>query len=91
MFTDLQLKRRFIQSEDLIRWQLGAITQFEQDLVDVQESLFLLGYMTGGLPCRGPEVLSIRYRNTINRGLYNIGVEDRLMFFAPRTHKNYRQ
>lgn len=67
------------------------MTQFEQDLVDVQESLFLLGYMTGGLLCRGPEVLSIKHRNTMNGGARNIGVKDRLMFFAPRTYKNYRQ
>ena len=35
MFTEPQLKRRFIRSEDLIQWQSGAITQFKQDLVDI--------------------------------------------------------
>ena len=47
--------------------------------------------MSGGPPSRGPEILSIRHRNTFNGGLRNIGIENGMMFFAPRTHKNYMQ
>ena len=85
MFTEPRLKRRFIRREDPIQWRSDAMTEFEQHLVSVQEGLFFCGHLTGGPPGRGPEVLSIRHRNTANGGLRNIGIEDGLMFFVPRT------
>ena len=89
IFTKLQLKRRFIQSKDPIQQQSGAITQFKQDLVDIQELIVLLSQITGGLLQQVPKLFSIRYWNTVNRGLQNIRIEGRLVFFVLQTHKNY--
>jgi hypothetical protein len=50
IFTEPRLKRRFIRGEEPIQWQSGAMTQFEQDLVNVQESLLFCCHMTGGPP-----------------------------------------
>jgi superfamily II DNA or RNA helicase len=91
IFQEPGLKRRFVQSEDPVRWRQQAIEQFEHHLVHVQELLLFCCHFTGGPPSRGPEILSVRHRNTRNGGLRNIGVENGLMFFAPRTHKNYMQ
>lgn len=65
--------------------------QFERDLIKVQAGLLFCMHITSRPPSRGPEILSIRHRNTWSSGLRNIGVEDGLMFFALRTHKNIKQ
>jgi superfamily II DNA helicase RecQ len=91
IFQDPQLKRRFVQSEEPIRWRRTAMEEFEQHLVNVQELLLFICHFTGGPPSRGPEILSVRHRNTANGGLRNIGIENGLMFFTPRTHKNFMQ
>jgi len=35
--------------------------------------------------------LSIRHRNTASGGIRNVGVENELTFYVPKTHKNYMQ
>ena len=65
--------------------------QFEQYLVYIQEGILVCCYISSGLPSRGPEILSIRHRNTFNSRLRNISIENGIMFFAPRTYKNYIQ
>jgi hypothetical protein len=88
---DPDLKRQFVQSTDPIRWQQRRIKKFERDLVRLQELVLFGGHFSGGQPSRVPEILSIRHRNTSNGGIRNIGVEQGMMFYAPRTHKNYMQ
>ena len=51
--------------------------------------MVLLGQITGGPLQQVPELFSIRHWNTMNGGLWNIGVEGRLVFFVPWTYKNY--
>jgi hypothetical protein len=84
-------KRQFVQSMDPIQWRERRITEFERKLVQFQELLLFCCHFTGGQPSRAPEILSVRHRNTSNGGIRNIGVEHGLMFYAPRTHKNYMQ
>ncbi len=91
IFQDRRLKKLFVQSEEPIQWRREAIEKFEQHLVNAQERLLFICHFTGGSPSQALEILSVRYRNTANRGLRNIGVENGLMFFALRTHKNWMQ
>ena len=91
MFKEPGLKQRFVRGEEPVQWRQAAMEQFEQHLVHVQEGILVCCHMSGGPPSRGPEILSIRHRNTFNGGLRNIGIENGMMFFAPRTHKNYMQ
>ena len=91
IFQDRRLKKQFVQCEEPIQWRQEAMEKFEQHLVNVQEGLLFVCHFTGGPPSRAPEILSVRHRNTANGGLRNIGVENGLMFFAPRTHKNWMQ
>jgi hypothetical protein len=65
--------------------------QYEQHLVRFQEQLLFCCHFSGGQPSRAPEILSIRHRNTANGGIRNVGVENGLMFYVPKTHKNYMQ
>jgi superfamily II DNA helicase RecQ len=91
IFEDRGLRREFVQREEPVQWRRDAMERFEQHLVNVQEGLLFVSHFTGGPPSRFPEISSIRYRNTSNGGLRNIGIENGLMFFAPRTSKNYLQ
>ncbi|KFZ24703.1 hypothetical protein V502_00818, partial [Pseudogymnoascus sp. VKM F-4520 (FW-2644)] len=84
-------KQQFVQSMEPIRWRQRKITDFERNLVQFQELLLFCCHFTGGQPSWAPEILSVRHWNTSNRGIRNIGVEHRLIFYAPRTHKNYMQ
>jgi len=84
-----RLKRRFVQSVDPIQWRRGATEQFVEHLVKFQELLLFACHFSGGPPPRAPEILSIRHRNTFNGGLRNIGVDDGLLYYAPRTSKGF--
>lgn len=84
-------KRQFVQSMEPIRWRQRKVADFERNLVRFQELLLFCCHFGGGQPSRAPEILSVRHRNTSNGGIRNIGVEHGLIFYAPRTHKNYMQ
>ncbi|KFY04739.1 hypothetical protein O988_00564 [Pseudogymnoascus sp. VKM F-3808] len=60
------LKRQFVKSTDPIRWRQRRIMKFERDLVRLQELMLFGWHFTGGQPCRGPSILSVRHRNTGN-------------------------
>lgn len=91
IFQDRRLQRKFVRNDEPIQWRQDAMEEFEQHLVNVQEGLLFICHFAGGPPSRSPEILSVRHRNTANGGLRNIGVENGLMFFAPKTSKNYLQ
>ena len=84
-----RLKSRFVSSIEPIRWRRNGMERFEQHLVHFQELLLFCCHFTGGQPSRAPEILSVRHRNSPGGGIRNIGVENGLMFYVPKTHKNY--
>jgi hypothetical protein len=51
--------------------------------------LLVLMHMTGGQPARGPEILSVRHRNTVQGGHRNLFIEDGMVVFVTRYHKGY--
>src|SRR2546423_4436919 len=65
--------------------------EFEKRLVQFQKLLLFCCHFTRGQPSQAPEILSVRHQNTSNGGICNIGVEHGLMFYTPKTHKNYMQ
>lgn len=58
-------------------------------IVEFREKLAVLMYIAGGQLVRGPEILSIRYSNTVNGGYRNIFIEDGMVVFATRYYKGY--
>jgi hypothetical protein len=54
-----------------------------------RENLLILIYITGGQPAREPEILSIRYNNTVRGEYRNIFIEDGIVVFITRYHKGY--
>ncbi|KAI6816361.1 hypothetical protein KC342_g15508 [Hortaea werneckii] len=51
--------------------------------------LLALMHMSGGQAARGPEILSIRRRNTVQGGHRNLFVEDGMVVVVTRYHKGY--
>ena len=49
----------------------------------------MLIHISAGQPARGPELLSIRHRNTRNGGRRNIFIEDGQVVFVTAYHKGY--
>lgn len=54
-----------------------------------RSKLLVLMHMTGGQPARGPEILSVRHRNTVQGGHRNLFIEDGMVVFVTRYHKGY--
>ena len=46
-------------------------------------------YIVGGQPARAPEIISIRHRNTTNRGIRNIFIDRGLVLFVTAYYKGY--
>src|SRR5258706_2721059 len=82
------LREQYVESIKPLRWR-GVMKQYERHLVYFQELLLVLCHLTGGMPSRAPEILSVRHRNTASGGFRNIVVEDGLIAYVPRTGKNY--
>ncbi|KAI7459296.1 hypothetical protein KC367_g9080 [Hortaea werneckii] len=61
----------------------------ERFVVAFRGKLLALMHMTGGQPARGPEILSIRHRNTVQGGHRNLFIEDGTVVFVTRYHKGY--
>jgi RecQ family ATP-dependent DNA helicase len=55
----------------------------------MKEYLLVLKHLTGGGPARGPEILSIRYQNTVHGGIRNQMIDQGLISFMTAYHKGY--
>lgn len=56
---------------------------------EFREKLLVLMHICGGQPARGPEILSIRHRNTMSGEYRDIFIENGLIVFVTRYHKGY--
>jgi hypothetical protein len=55
----------------------------------MKEYLLVLKHLTGRGPARGPEILSIRYQNTVHGGIRNQMIDQGLISFMTAYHKGY--
>jgi hypothetical protein len=46
-------------------------------------------HMTGGQLAHSPEILSVRHRNTVQGSHRNLFIEDGMVVFVTRYHKDY--
>ena len=58
-------------------------------VVEFRQRLLILMHISGGQPARGPEILSIRYRNSSKGEYRNIFIKDGSVVFMTRYHKGY--
>jgi hypothetical protein len=86
--TERLLQQLFIQPREG-RFSINSIKRFIGFVAEFREKLAVLIYITGGAPARGPELLSIRHRNTAAGGHRNVFIEDRLVVLVTRYHKGF--
>jgi hypothetical protein len=86
--TERPLQQRFIDT-DHQRFRIDGIQRFFEFVADFKEKLAVLVHITAGQPARGPELLSIRHRNTAAGGQRNVLIEDGLVAFVTRYHKGF--
>lgn len=81
------LRKRLIESDGR-GFRMRAIDRFFVDVSRFREQLAVLVHVTAGQPSRGPELMSIRHRNS-EREYRNIFIEDGMVVFVSRYHKGF--
>jgi hypothetical protein len=62
-------------------WDRSEIKTYMAQVARFRENILVLMYITGGQPARRPEILSIRYSNTMKGEHRNIFIKDQLVMF----------
>jgi len=86
--TERPLQQLFIHADEG-RCSIDGIQRFFGFVADFKEKLAVLVHITSGQPARGPELLSIRHRNTAAGGQRNVFIEDGLVALVTRYHKGF--
>ncbi|KAJ5202161.1 uncharacterized protein N7498_006824 [Penicillium cinerascens] len=86
--TERLLQQLFIHADEG-RFSIDGIKRFFGFVADFKEKLAVISHITNGQPARGPELLSIRHRNTAAGGQRNVFIEDGLVALVTRYHKGF--
>ena len=86
---DDALRRRFIEDGQVLKWKKAGIRAYIDQVVAYRERSLPLLHMTGGSAARAPEILSIRYKNSIKGEHRNVFIEDGMVVLVTRYHKGY--
>ncbi|KAI6957743.1 hypothetical protein KC332_g17517 [Hortaea werneckii] len=87
--TRSDLSERFVRPGMSSGIDQERMRDWFRQVVAFRGKLLALMHMTGGQPARGPEILSIRHRNTVQGGHRNLFIEDGTVVFVTRYHKGY--
>ncbi|KAF5487470.1 hypothetical protein CGCS363_v013910 [Colletotrichum siamense] len=71
-------------------FQPSAVQEFGRTFERLRERLWMLLHMLGGQPARASELAGLRTVNTVNGGVRNIMVHDKMLCFITAYHKGYR-
>jgi len=80
MYKEEQVRKQFINAGRKLKKK--AIAAYKRHIERFQELLWVLMYLCGGQPARAPELLGIRWKNTVNGGVRNIFIEEGLVAFV---------
>lgn len=81
------LRQRFVQPDGQ-GFRMHAIDRLFRVVSQFRERLAVAIHISAGQPSRGPELMSIRHRNS-ERERRNIFIEDRMVVFVSRYHKGF--
>jgi superfamily II DNA helicase RecQ/uncharacterized C2H2 Zn-finger protein len=71
-------------------YRTEAVRAYQQLIERFQEKMLMIFHIVGGQPPRAPEIIGMRYCNTINGGMRNIFIHKGMVCFMAAYHKNYR-
>jgi superfamily II DNA helicase RecQ len=83
------LRRRFVRPGSTSGIDRARVGDWMRQVAAFRGKLLVLMHMTGGQPARGPEILSVRHRNTAQGGHRNLFIEDGMVVFVTRYHKGF--
>ena len=72
-------------------WNLNRLSRFFRNISEFKKELLVLFYILKGGPPRSPELLSIRYKNSIIGGPRNLFFENGFFTFSTGYYKNYNK
>lgn len=71
-------------------YRTEAVRAYRELIEQFQEKMLMIFHIVGGQPPRAPEIIGMRYCNTINGGIRNIFIHKGMVCFVAAYHKNYR-
>ena len=86
-FVDVQATNPSVPGGLGVAWKARAVEKYEKAMQVFREHLLVLVHMTGGLPARGTEVVTVQYMNSPNGESRGIFIEDGLMVYVTMYHK----
>jgi hypothetical protein len=81
---DTSVRSQFMKSGSQSGVDRQAVERYMDRVVEFRENLAVLMHISGGQPTRGPELLSVRHRNTVQGGHRNVFVKDGMVVFVFR-------
>lgn len=86
-FVDVQATDPSVPGGLGVAWKAKAVRRYEKAMRVFREHLLVLVHMTGGLPARGTEVVTVQYMNSPNGESRGIFIKDRLMVYVTIYYK----
>jgi len=87
--TSPDLASRFSLPGPGLTWNTRKLSDWISTIQLFLEKLLLLFHLGGGQPSRAPEILSIRFSNSIETGNRSIYLENGFVYFVTYYHKGY--
>ena len=84
------MQEEFVRSQnDGLQWNRAEVERYMGQVVEFREKLLVLMHIIDGQPARASEILSVRHCNTTRGEHRNVYIENELVVFVTRGHKEY--
>jgi len=90
-FVDVQATRAALAAGGAVVWSQGRVKAYGKAMKEARSQLAALVHMTGGAPPRGSELVTVKHSNTANGDSRGVFIEDGLVVFVTKYHKNVGQ
>jgi uncharacterized C2H2 Zn-finger protein len=90
-FVDMEATRAALATGGGVVWLQGRVKAYSKAMKEARSKLAALVHMTGGAPPRGTELVTVKHSNTANGDSRGISIEDGLVVFVTKYHKNVGQ
>jgi superfamily II DNA helicase RecQ len=88
IFIDVAASREAIAGGQGPVWRAEAVARYRRAMKTTRRDLAALVHMTGGLPARASELITIQFMNSANGDGRGVFIEDGLVVFVTAYHKN---
>lgn len=87
-FVDVAASREAIAVGKPPVWSRDRVREYQKSMNAFRHGLIVLVHMTGGLPARASELVTIQYKNSANGESRGLFIEDGLVVYVTMYHKN---